>query len=67
MKAHDQTTTAELAYCPHTHRHVSTNQSFAACIAAHECFSDDPCPLKELLKEAPQKLSQSELNSPLTH
>lgn len=34
-------------YCPQRAVTVASHVGFAQCIAKHQCFSDDPCPLAQ--------------------
>lgn len=39
--------TSGKAYCKERQAFVSIPQGMETCIADHQCFSDDPCPLRE--------------------
>lgn len=43
---------SHLKHCPSRDALVSLKDGYAQCIMDHQCFSDDPCPLKSAFDQA---------------
>ncbi len=56
---HNPANTGTVQYCERMKTMIDSNQSFHECIATHECFSDDPCPLQQQFKIDPIRFAPS--------